>query len=114
MRDTLKGFCIGAFVAAAATVLLAQTPNWTAPRSWSTGDLLTAGQFNSNFRDNLLNLRANSACADSGITGTASADTVLFGIADGMRFLRPPLLRLTWGARTLPHPRSRRLVHQDL
>ena len=46
MRDTLKGFVIGALVAAAATVLLAQTPNWTAPRSWSTGDLLTAGQFN--------------------------------------------------------------------
>ena len=79
MRDTLKGFCIGALVAAAATVLLAQTPNWTAPRSWSTGDLLTAGQFNSNFRDNLLNLRASAACADSGITGTASDTTVLFG-----------------------------------
>ena len=48
----------GALVAAFATVLLAQTPPpWTAPRTWTTGDLLTAAQFNSNFRDNLLNLR---------------------------------------------------------
>ena len=80
MRDKLKGAIFGALVAAFATVLLAQTPPpWTSPRTWTTGDLLTASQFNSNFRDNLLNLRAFAACADSGITGTASADTVLFG-----------------------------------
>ena len=79
MRDKLKGAVLGALVAAFATVLLAQTPPWTAPRTWTTGDLLTASQFNSNFRDNLLNLRASAACADGGITGTASADTVLFG-----------------------------------
>ena len=80
MRDKLKGAIFGALVAAFATVLLAQTPPpWTAPRTWTTGDLLTAAQFNSNFRDNLLNLRSFAACADSGITGTASADTVLFG-----------------------------------
>ena len=80
MRDKLQGAVLGALVAAFATVLLAQTPPpWTTPRTWTTGDLLTASQFNSNFRDNLLNLRASAACADSGITGTASADTVLFG-----------------------------------
>ena len=79
MRDKLKGACVGALVAAFATVLLAQTPPWTAPRTWTTGDLLTASQFNAQFRDNLLNLRAFAACADSGISGTASADTVLFG-----------------------------------
>ena len=59
MRDKIKGAVLGALVAAFATVLLAQTPPpWTAPRTWTTGDLLTAAQFNSNFRDNLLNLRA--------------------------------------------------------
>ena len=77
MRNTIKGAVIGGLVAAFASVLLAQS--WTAPRTWSTGDLLTAGQFNSNFRDNLINLRANSACSETGITGTASATTVLFG-----------------------------------
>ena len=79
MRDTLKGAVIGALVAAFATVLLAQTPPWTAPITWTTGDLLTAAQFNAQFRDNLLNLRAFSACAETGITGTASATTVLYG-----------------------------------
>ena len=79
MRDKIKGAVLGALVAACATVLLAQTPPWTAPITWTTGDLLTASQFNAQFRDNLLNLRAFSACAETGITGTASADTVLFG-----------------------------------
>ena len=79
MRDKLKGAVLGALVAACATVLLAQTPPWTAPITWTTGDLLTASQFNAQFRDNLLNLRAFAACADTGITGTASEDTVLFG-----------------------------------
>ena len=79
MRDKIKGAVLGALVALGATVLLAQTPPWTAPITWTTGDLLTASQFNAQFRDNLLNLRAFSACADSGISGTASADTVLFG-----------------------------------
>ena len=36
-------------------------------------------QFNAQFRDNLLNLRDFAACAETGISGTASADTVLFG-----------------------------------
>ena len=79
MRDKIKGAVLGALVAAFATVLLAQTPPWTAPITWTTGDLLTAAQFNAQFRDNLLNLRAFSACAETGITGTASAITVLFG-----------------------------------
>ena len=57
MRDKLKGAVLGALVALGATVLLAQTPPWTAPRTWTTGDLLTASQFNAQFRDNLLNLR---------------------------------------------------------
>ena len=77
MRDIIKGACIGGLVAAFASVLLAQS--WTAPITWTTGDLLTAAQFNAQFRDNLLNLRATAACADGGITGMASADTVLFG-----------------------------------
>ena len=42
MRDKLKGAVLGALVAACATVLLAQTPPWTAPITWTTGDLLTA------------------------------------------------------------------------
>ena len=79
MRDKLKGAVLGALVAAFTTVLLAQTPPWTAPITWTTGDLLTASQFNAQFRDNLLNLRAFSACSETGISGTASADTVLFG-----------------------------------
>ena len=74
--DIVKGAILGALVASAASILLAQS--WTAPRTWATGDLLTAGQFNSNFRDNLLNLRANAPCTTE-ITGTASATTVLLG-----------------------------------
>ena len=69
MRDKLKGAVLGALVAACATVLLAQTPPWTAPITWTTGDLLTASQFNAQFRDNLLNLRGFAACAETGITG---------------------------------------------
>ena len=79
MRDTIKGVMIGALVAAGVTVLLAQTPSWTAPRTWATDDLLTASQFNAQFRDNLLNIRGFAACAESGISGTSSALTVLYG-----------------------------------
>ena len=77
MRDTIKGVVIGALVASGMSVLLAQS--WTAPRTWATDDLLTASQFNAQFRDNLLNLRGMAACAENGITGTASASRVLFG-----------------------------------
>ena len=80
MRDTIKGACIGAFVAAAVSVLLAQTtPSWTSPRTWATDDLLTASQFNAQIRDNLLNIRGFAACAENGTTGTSSAGTVLYG-----------------------------------
>ena len=80
MRDTIKGACIGAFVAAAVSVLLAQTtPSWTSPRTWATDDLLTAAQFNAQIRDNFLNLRGFAACAENGTTGTSSAGTVLYG-----------------------------------
>ena len=41
--------------------------------------MLTADQYNEQFRDNLLNLRGNSACAENGVSGTSSAQTVLFG-----------------------------------
>ena len=80
MRDTIKGACIGAFVAAAVSVLLAQTtPSWTSPRTWATDDLLTASQFNAQIRDNFLNMRGFAACAENGTTGTSSAGTVLYG-----------------------------------
>ena len=69
MRDTIKGMIIGAVVAAGVSVLLAQTPTWTTPRTWATDDLLTAGQYNQQFRDNLLWLRA-----DATLTGTAALD----------------------------------------
>ena len=49
------------------SVLLAQTPTWTTPRTWATDDLLTATQFNAQFRDNLLWLRQ-----DAQLTGTAA------------------------------------------
>ena len=54
MRDTIKGAVIGAVVAAGVSVLLAQTPTWSTPRTWATDDLLTATEFNAQFRDNLL------------------------------------------------------------
>ena len=44
-------------MAAGVSVLLAQTPTWTTPRTWATDDLLVASQFNEQFRDNLLWLR---------------------------------------------------------
>ena len=80
MRDTIKGAILGAFVAAAVSVLLAQTtPSWTSPRTWATDDLLTASQFNAQIRDNFLNMRGFAACAENGTTGTSSAGTVLYG-----------------------------------
>ena len=69
MRAIIKGVILGAVVAAGVSVLLAQTPTWTTPRTWATDDLLTAGQFNQQFRDNLLWLRA-----DATLTGTAALD----------------------------------------
>ena len=79
MRDTIKGVLLGAFVAAGVSVLLAQAPSWTAPRTWATDDLLTATQFNAQIRDNLLNIRGFAACAENGTTGISSALTVLYG-----------------------------------
>ena len=79
MRDTIKGVLLGAFVAAGVSVLLAQAPSWTAPRTWATDDLLTAAQFNAQIRDNFLNMRGFAACAENGTTGTSSALTVLYG-----------------------------------
>ena len=67
MRDTIKGCVLGALVAAGVSVLIAQTPTWTTPRDWATGNLLTANDFNSQFRDNLLWLRQ-----DAQLTGTAA------------------------------------------
>ena len=80
MRDTIKGACIGALVAAFTTVLLAQT--WTTPRTWATDDLLTADQFNVQFRDNLLRLRA-----DTQLTGTAALDALGCGTRGGGQVL---------------------------
>ena len=67
MRKTIQGVVFGALVAAGVSVLLAQTPTWTTPRTWALDDLLTAQQFNSQFRDNLLWLRQ-----DAQLTGTAA------------------------------------------
>ena len=100
MRDKIKGAVLGALVAACATVLLAQTPPWTAPITWTTGDLLTAAQFNAQFRDNLLNLRAFAACADTGISGTASADTVLFGDCEWKDIPATTVVALDMGSTT--------------
>ena len=69
MKQTIKGVILGAAVAAGVSVLLAQTPSWTTPRTWATDDLLTAGEFNQQFRDNLLWLRQ-----DATLTGTAALD----------------------------------------
>ena len=83
MRQTIKGVIIGAVVAAGVSVLLAQSPTWTTPRTWATDDLLTANQFNSQFRDNLLWLRRDAqltgtdALLDLGC-GTLGTNEVLF------------------------------------
>ena len=50
MRDTIKGVVLGALVAAGVSVLLAQSATWTTPRNWATDDLLTAADFNAQFR----------------------------------------------------------------
>ena len=83
MRQTIKGVIIGAVVAAGLSVLLAQSPTWTTPRTWATDDLLTATQFNAQFRDNLLWLRQDAqltgtdALLDLGC-GTLGTNEVLF------------------------------------
>ena len=83
MRQTIKGVIIGAAVAAGLSVLLAQSPTWTTPRTWATDDLLTATQFNAQFRDNLLWLRQDAqlsgtdALEDLGC-GTLGTNEVLF------------------------------------
>ena len=83
MRDTIKGCVIGALVAAGVSVLLAQSATWTTPRTWATADLLTASDFNSQFRDNLLWLRQDAqltgtdALEDLGC-GTLGTNEVLF------------------------------------
>ena len=83
MRQTIKGVIIGAVVAAGLSVLLAQSPTWTTPRTWATDDLLTATQFNAQFRDNLLWLRRDAqltgtdALLDLGC-GTLGTNEVLF------------------------------------
>ena len=73
----------GAVVAAGVSVLLAQSATWTTPRNWATDDLLTATDFNSQFRDNLLWLRQDAeltgtdALEDLGC-GTLGTNEVLF------------------------------------
>ena len=83
MRDTIKGVVLGALVAAGVSVLLAQSATWTTPRNWATDDLLTAADFNAQFRDNLLWLRQDAqltgtdALEDLGC-GTLGTNEVLF------------------------------------
>ena len=83
MKQTIKGVIIGAVVAAGVSVLLAQSATWTTPRNWATDDLLTATQFNAQFRDNLLWLREDAqltgtdALEDLGC-GTLGTNEVLF------------------------------------
>ena len=83
MRDTIKGVVLGALVAAGVSVLLAQSATWTTPRNWATDDLLTAADFNAQFRDNLLWLRQDAqltgtdALLDLGC-GTLGTNEVLF------------------------------------
>ena len=83
MRDMIKGCVIGALVSVGVSVLLAQSATWTTPRNWATDDLLTATDFNSQFRDNLLWLRQDAqltgtdALEDLGC-GTLGTNEVLF------------------------------------
>ena len=83
MRQTIHGAVLGALVAAGVSVLLAQSATWTSPRTWATDDLLTAADFNAQFRDNLLWLRQDAqltgtdALEDLGC-GTLGTNEVLF------------------------------------
>ena len=83
MKQTIKGVIIGVVVAAGVSVLLAQSATWTTPRNWATDDLLTAADFNAQFRDNLLWLRQDAqltgtdALEDLGC-GTLGTNEVLF------------------------------------
>ena len=86
MKQTIKGIVIGAVVASGVSILLAQV-TWTTPRTWATDDLLTAGEFNQQFRDNLLWLRQDAtltgtdALDDLGC-GTRGTDEVLYSDCD--------------------------------
>ncbi len=76
MRQGIVGGLTGGVVAVGIS-LLAQT--WTTPRTWVTGEVVTAGQFNTHVRDNLTHLytRVNTVLGTDGrITGPLS-DTIL-------------------------------------
>ena len=70
MKQTIKGVIIGVVVAAGVSVLLAQSATWTTPRNWATDDLLTASDFNAQFRDNLLWLRQDAQLSGTDALGS--------------------------------------------
>ena len=99
MRDTIKGVVLGALVAAGVSVLLAQSATWTTPRNWATDDLLTAADFNAQFRDNLLWLRQDAqlsgtdALEDLGC-GTLGTNEVLFSDCTWATIPAPPAITI--------------------
>ena len=57
MRHGVIGGITGAFIAVGISLLAQAT--WTTPRTWVTGEVVGAGQFNTHVRDNLQYLYAN-------------------------------------------------------
>ena len=99
MKQTINGVIIGAVVAAGVSVLLAQSATWTTPRNWATDDLLTAADFNAQFRDNLLWLRQDAqlsgtdALEDLGC-GTLGTNEVLFSDCTWATIPAPPAVTI--------------------
>ena len=89
MKNLIKGSLIGALVATVVSLALAQPPSWTNPRTWVTGEVLTADLFNVQFRDNILNLRSLLPCTTA-IGGTPRAWTTF--LRGDCEWSEPPIL----------------------
>lgn len=61
---------------------------WTAPRTWVTGEIVTAALMNAHVRDNLNALNARLVIADyNDVTGSRAIDTNYQNTAGGIKFV---------------------------
>lgn len=59
VRLHVRAVCVRLTIAATEAALLRSGTRWTPPRNWTSGQLVTAAQFNAAVRDN--------ACAPAGV-----------------------------------------------
>ena len=99
MRQGIVGGMMGAIVALGIS-LLAQS--WTTPRTWVTGEVVSAGQLNTHVRDNLTYLynALTSLDASDTISGLFNTARLGTGTASGSTYLHGDQ---TWGALDAAH-----------